>query len=114
MLHHADENGDGVITRAEFADARNKMFTRLDRNGDGYLTKDDRPRRFAASRGGNGNRLAEAMTLLDKDGDGRISRDEFVKGPSVVFDRADKNRDGVIDTKEAEAFRATIAARRAQ
>lgn len=113
MFQRADENGDGIITRAEFADARNRMFARLDRNGDGYLTKDDAPGRFAG-RGGDGSRLTEAMIMFDKDGDNRISRDEFVNGPSMLFDRADTNHDGVVDARELEAFRAAIAARRTQ
>jgi Ca2+-binding EF-hand superfamily protein len=51
------------------------------------------------------------MTVLDKDGDGRISRDEFVAGPNPLFDRADANRDGVIDATELAAFHADTAAR---
>jgi Ca2+-binding EF-hand superfamily protein len=41
MLQNADQNGDGIVTRAEFDEARSKMFSRLDRNGDGYLSKED-------------------------------------------------------------------------
>jgi hypothetical protein len=111
ILQNADENGDGVVTRAEFADARNKMFSRLDRNGDGFLSKEDAPHGLLAQRGGAGNGMAEMMTLFDKDGDGRISRDEFVNGPALSFDRADSNHDGTIDAGELKAFRAAIAAR---
>ena len=35
ILDGADTNGDGVITREEFKAARERAFTRLDRNGDG-------------------------------------------------------------------------------
>ena len=110
MLEKADANGDGNITKAEFTDARAKMFTRLDRNGDGYLTKDDAPR-FAARRSGKGDQLQQAELMLDKDGDGRISRDEFVNGPSLLFDRADTNPDGIGDKNELAAFKAAMAAR---
>lgn len=112
MFERADANGDGLITRAEFTEARAKMFARLDRNGDGYLTKDDAQGRFAARRSGDGSRLTQALITFDSDGDGRISRDEFVNGPSRLFDRADSNHDGVIDANELKAFRAAIAARR--
>jgi Ca2+-binding EF-hand superfamily protein len=111
MLQNADANGDGVVTRAEFADARNKMFSRLDRNGDGYLSKDDVPHRMLGRREGAGNRMDEMMSLFDKDGDRRISRDEFVQGPALSFDRADTNHDGTLDANELKVFRAAVAAR---
>ena len=113
MLENADENRDGRISRAEFADARAKLFARIDRNGDGFLSKDDVPQGLLGRRRG-GDRLQQAMTMLDKNGDGRIGRDEFVNGPGLVFDRADVNRDGVIDGRELAAFRAVIAARKSQ
>jgi Ca2+-binding EF-hand superfamily protein len=115
MLADADTDGDGRITRAEFTAARAKLFVKLDRNADGYLDKQDVPQRFLARRNSDsGDRLQEAMVMLDKNGDGRISRDEFVNGPGLLFERADTNHDGVVDAKELAAFRATIAARRAQ
>ncbi|HEX4272674.1 MAG TPA: EF-hand domain-containing protein [Rhizomicrobium sp.] len=111
MLEKADANGDGVITKAEFTDARAKLFDRLDRNHDGYLSKDDKPR-FSLGRGGNGDRLQQMILIFDKDGDGKISRDEFVNGPSFLFDRADTNHDGVVDAGELAAFRSRMAARK--
>jgi Ca2+-binding EF-hand superfamily protein len=110
MLEKADANGDGNITKAEYTNARAKMFARLDRNGDGYLTKEDVPR-LAARRKGNGDRLQQAELMLDKDGDGRVSRDEFVNSPSLLFDRADTNHDDVVDKNELTAFKAAMAAR---
>jgi Ca2+-binding EF-hand superfamily protein len=114
MLQRADTNGDGQVTRAEFSAARDKMFTRLDRNGDGYLSKDDSSHRLAARRDGSADRLADAMATLDKDKDGRISKTEFVNGPSPLFDRADTNHDGTIDAHELQAFSTASASRQAQ
>lgn len=115
MLEKADTDGDGRITRAEFTEARARLFAKLDRNGDGYLDKQDLYKGLLARRNPEGSdRLKQAMMMLDKNGDGRISREEFVDGPSLLFDRADANHDGVIDARELAAFRAALAARRAQ
>lgn len=41
---HVDINKDGKITRAEFTDAADKRFAKMDKNGDGVLDKSDRKR----------------------------------------------------------------------
>jgi Ca2+-binding EF-hand superfamily protein len=110
LLSKADANGDGVITKAEFAEARAKMFDRLDRNHDGYLSADDKPR-FSLRKNGNGDRLQQMVLMLDKDGDGRVSRDEFVNNPGMLFERADTNHDGQVDAAELAAFKKLMAAR---
>lgn len=117
-----DANGDGVITRGEYAAAREARFAQLDRDGDGRLSRADAAgrgggRRAAAFRsgarrnGGGLERLRQTMTALDADGDGRVSRAEFVEGPSRLFDLGDANRDGRLEPHEIEALRARIAAR---
>ncbi len=40
-----DVNDDGVIDRTEFVNAAGERFDRLDKNGDGVLSEDERPRR---------------------------------------------------------------------
>src|SRR4051812_30583965 len=88
VFDSADTNGDGVVTREEFQAARERLFGRLDRNGDGFIDADDLSGRMAG-RQKSQKRLAELVSQLDKDGDGRVSKPEFVDGPARLFDRAD-------------------------
>jgi Ca2+-binding EF-hand superfamily protein len=108
MFARADANGDGRITRDEFISTRNALFTRLDRDRDGYLTSADAPQRLR-KHGGEGQ--AAGLRLMDTDGDGRISRQEFVDGSLKLFDRADADHDGIVDSREAADFEAAVAAR---
>jgi Ca2+-binding EF-hand superfamily protein len=110
MFERADANGDGRITRDEFVSAHKALFTRLDRDGDGYLTSADAPRRLRNRGGGEGQ--AAGLRLMDTDGDGRISRQEFIDGSLKLFDRADANHDGVVDSQEVATFKAAVTARR--
>lgn len=102
----ADINRDGNITKAELVAFRTANFVRFDRNRDGYVTDSDIP---AFLRGRLPIDIPTLTTQFDADRDGKVSRDEFVNGPTVVFDRADANRDGVLTQAERKA--ATAAAK---
>lgn len=113
LLDRADANGDGRITHGEFVDSRARMFDKLDRNEDGYFSDADMAQRRFKRRSGGGDRLKQLVDYLDADGDGRVARSEFVEGPNPMFERADLNRDGVIDADEMAGLREAVAARRA-
>ena len=97
MLDRMDANNDGSVTQEEFTAARAEMFSKRDRNTDGYLDGEDAGKRMK-HRGGE--HMAEARDRLDKDGDGRISKDEFVNADSPLFATADKDSNGVLDAHE--------------
>lgn len=102
IFERADTNNDGSVTRAEFTDARAAQFGKFDRNSDGYLDSNDVPKRLAARREKNGG--GELLAgQFDADGDGKVTKDEFVNGPTALFDRADSDKNDVLDAKELAA-----------
>jgi len=111
-LRAADANGDGALTKAEFATYRAQQFQRLDRDGDGYLTDADTQqlKRFA-SRMPSGMEPGQMIARFDADGDGKVSEAEFANGPTPAFDAVDANGDGVATKAEFEAAAAKAKAR---
>ena len=54
-----------------------------------------------------GQRAAAALRgRIDSNGDGKVSKEEFLNAPTMVFDKFDANKDGVLDAQELEAARA--------
>ena len=52
MLQQMDTDGDGSVSKAEFVAGAEARFTKMDKNGDGVLTKDDMPARPEGGRRG--------------------------------------------------------------
>ena len=91
-----DRNGDGIITRAEFnGDAA--AFDRLDRNHDGVLSQADRAGQGRGKGKGNGQQMR--FRGLDTNGDGFVSRSEW-RGNDQSFRNHDRNADGVLSGDE--------------
>ncbi len=113
-----DSNRDGAIDRREAASHPRlaERFDRIDRNHDGRITADERPRHGrhsghdARRRGGRGEgRRGEGMrglARLDANGDGRIGRDELAGRERVLakFAELDGNRDGFLTRGELREF----------
>jgi hypothetical protein len=109
MLDQADLNRDGAVSRAEFVDARRARFAQMDRNSDGWFSDDDVPR-IARKRAGD--RIGQLVASFDANRDGRLSRDEFVNGPTRLFDLGDRDGNGSLDARERDAMKAAVAARK--
>jgi len=69
-MHGADANQDGTVTRAELTTQLDQHFAKLDTNGDGQVTKEEREAHHKARADGR-------FKALDTDGNGQVSRAEF-------------------------------------
>jgi Ca2+-binding EF-hand superfamily protein len=107
-MARADTNHDGNISKAELLAFRSANFQRFDRDGSGALTRSDVPAFFARL---NPDLDFDALlNQFDANHDRQVSRNEFVNGPTIVFDAADTNHDGLLTSAERNA--AMAAARR--
>ena len=78
-----------VGVRGDVIPRQQARFARLDKNADGFITKDEMP-----------PRLAERLAEFDADKDGKISRSEMVEGVLRRFDALDVNKDGQVTPDE--------------
>jgi len=101
-----DLNGDGKISRAEFAAVRTLCFLRLDANGDSALTREEIQRTL---RQPPARWLEETFARLDESGDGAIDRGEFDRGSDRLFQFADVNRDGMLAGMEPVGLASALA-----
>jgi Ca2+-binding EF-hand superfamily protein len=124
-FRRADQNGDDVLSRAEFVNGDTDMdledrFEYLDANNDGRVERSewhssmdafrwlDRNKDGVLSRrevvGEESTRRGESDQFrnLDANGDGRIARDEW-QWSRRSFDRYDRNNDGVLSRAELAA-----------
>ncbi|MEL7042972.1 MAG: hypothetical protein AAGL90_15740 [Pseudomonadota bacterium] len=102
-LAAADRNGDGAIEWQEVVDMRATGFERMDRNSDGVVNLDDRPR-FGPGKVRFTEAFEELAANADADGDGSISKAEMLEAPAPRFTTADVNEDGVLSAEEIESL----------
>jgi Ca2+-binding EF-hand superfamily protein len=115
----ADSDADGFISRAEFTamprvsdlpeDKQDRLFKRLDKDGDGRLDSNElwQPGNAPA---GRRHKPMHRLWELDTDGDGGVSLEEFKVGPIAeklpperierIFQRLDRDGDGNITAKD--------------
>ncbi len=94
-------------TRAEAQAASAKKFRNLDTNGDGKASPAELMAFMTKAAEKRGETMDQAKVdrrfkRLDTDGDGFVSAAELAAEDLAKFDRADANKNGVIDADEAQ------------
>jgi Ca2+-binding EF-hand superfamily protein len=113
LMKLLDTNGDGKITREEFAGIL-KLFDALDENHDGVLTKEEMGKFFqvmntVAAQATGGVDVDTLFNKYDKNKDGKLTAEEL--GNDRLFKAMDLNHDGVVTREEAEQVLKQLAAK---
>jgi Ca2+-binding EF-hand superfamily protein len=88
-----DVQGPGRFTLERLLDRAQRQFSRLDRNGDGFIDAKDFEARAADRKAHAARRF---FKRFDTDGDGKVSRDEFNRLAKDRFANLDLDGDGKI------------------
>jgi Ca2+-binding EF-hand superfamily protein len=102
LVEKADIDGDGNIAWSEVLSSRENAFGRLDRNGDGIIDSNDRPR---IGRDKFDSAFEKVSRTSDANGDGSVSRTEMMDAPSPIFVAGDIDGDKVLTAEELNALR---------
>ncbi len=104
-----DENGDGKVGDAEYADLRKAQFAGADSDRNGTLSLDEYRvefedrlnRRLTALELADDRQVHVRFKVLDTDKNQRMSFAEYQASGLRTFARVDRNHDGVVDASDA-------------
>lgn len=104
MVARLDKNGDGKVSKDEAPARMQQHFEQVDANKDGYVEQSELQAAHAR-RGQQGGPGQGRMAHLDADKDGKVSQAEFSATVQQWFSRLDANADGAVTRDEVKAKR---------
>ena len=121
MFGRADTNGDGFVSKEEFAAGRDKMFARFDANSDGAIDQAEvdkareawHQRKNQQAQADSGTqtetpkkeRHGRFLARIDADSDGKVTTQEFAAAGDKMFAKFDANGDGKLAQDEMPKHR---------
>lgn len=112
LFERSDRNGDGFVSKDEFAAGRTTLFSKLDANADGSIDQTEiekareawrqrmnKPAQTEADAEGK-KKHRGFLQRIDADGDGKITSAEFAAAGDKMFAKLDDNSDGKIANDE--------------
>lgn len=121
LMERADEDGDGQLSTTEVKGPFVQVFTKMDTDGNGFLSPVEMETAMLQRADGDGTRedrperdTGQMITRADKDGDGMLSPEEMDGGKTEkLFARMDADGDGSVTQAEWDEAIANRGARRA-
>lgn len=125
MVGQIDDNGDGMITRPEVAAYQDQRFVLMDSDADGELTPKELSEgartlifqrmdvdadgfvseaEFLEVSAGMGH-AGKGVRRMDADGNGRVAAAEMSQQLDKLFNRLDKDEDGIVNAEELDRVR---------
>tara|TARA_B100000085_G_scaffold242842_1_gene234392 strand:+ start:70 stop:447 length:378 start_codon:yes stop_codon:yes gene_type:complete len=93
-----DADGNGIISRQEMLIQATTAFGGYDRNRDGIIVGDEL--NGPGARGAMAGFLKGHAREIDANNDSRISAEELLNQAGRMFDKGDRNQDGMITKEE--------------
>ncbi|MEW4530654.1 hypothetical protein [Maioricimonas sp. JC845] len=119
IMEAMDTDKDGELSAEEIANAAVALKS-LDKDKDGKLSREElRPPRGEGGRGfggrggagGGSQAFVDRMMAMDANKDGKLSKDEIPERMQRIMERADTNKDDVLDKAEIEAMASQFGGR---
>ena len=116
VVQAMDANGDGKITKDEASEDLKLFFGEIDANGDGgidvqeaqVMVKEMQGQPTTAQPSATPPQgemtAAQLIGFMDKNGDGKIAKDEANDQLKPAFAQFDQNKDGFLDSTEAQTL----------